>query len=47
MKKDPDSILRLHLSLILLHAALKKDYNSLVRFLLELSTIAAVDQRLR
>ena len=28
-----------------LHAALKKDYNSLVRLLLELSTIAAVDQR--
>jgi len=28
-----------------LHAALKKDYDSLVRFLLELSTIAAVDQR--
>ena len=28
-----------------LHAALKKDHNSLVRLLLELSTIAAVDQR--
>lgn len=28
-----------------LHAALKRDYNSLVRLLLELSTIAAVDQR--
>ena len=28
-----------------LHAALKKDYNSLVRLLLELSTIAVVDQR--
>lgn len=28
-----------------LHAALKKDYNSLIRLLLELSTIAAVDQR--
>lgn len=28
-----------------LHAALKKDFNSLVRLLLELSTIAAVDQR--
>jgi hypothetical protein len=28
-----------------LHAALRKDYNSLVRLLLELSTIAAVDQR--
>ena len=28
-----------------LHAALRKDHNSLVRLLLELSTIAAVDQR--
>jgi hypothetical protein len=28
-----------------LHAAMKKDYNRLVRLLLELSTIAAVDQR--
>jgi hypothetical protein len=28
-----------------LHAALKKDYDSLVRLLLELSTIAAIDQR--
>lgn len=28
-----------------LHAALKRDYNRLVRLLLELSTIAAVDQR--
>jgi len=28
-----------------LHAAIKKDYNSLVRLLLELSTIAAVDER--
>lgn len=28
-----------------LHAALKKDHNSLVRLLLELSTIAAVDER--
>ena len=28
-----------------LHAAIKTDYNSLVRLLVELSTIAAVDQR--